>query len=199
MEQQQSQKPIKYRTYNLRMLIALISICTISFLLLILAIDISSISIYLLQAGILCLLGESIGVMVLDWQGAITLRGLAKRYTEYKGQTVDTTGSYVLLYILFPEIMLPFYLTRVVLDYRKRKYIEIQGHMLEIASLEAQLGILPSTEGVCRICQKALIVGAQFCQYCGEVVVERPKICPSCASTASPDANWCPKCRTALS
>jgi hypothetical protein len=148
--------------------------------------------------GVLLLLAESIFVMAYDWRGAVTVREAAKAQVMHKGKLVNTAPSYVLLYILFPEIMLPIYLIRTALDRQQAKRERKLATQHQIAILEAQLGIMPPTSGTCRACHKPLQVGAEFCQYCGVPVVERPKICPSCATTALPDAKFCPKCRTPL-
>ena len=148
--------------------------------------------------GFLILFAEIIFVMVYDWRGAITLRGAVKTQRLHKGKLVSTIHWYLLLYLCFPYIMLPIYLTRTVRDQRQvaqRKPLELKRH---IAELDAQLGFVPPSEGICRVCHKPLQVGAEFCSYCGESVIEHPKVCPSCATTTFPDARWCPNCRTAL-
>ena len=136
--------------------------------------------------------------MVYDWRGVITLRGAVKSHVMRNGRLVSTSAGFVLLYLFLPEIMLPIYLIRTAIDHRQaaqRKPLELKQ---QIAAMEAQLGILPPSQGTCRACNKPLQVGADFCQYCGVTVIERPKVCPSCATTTLPDAKWCPKCRTAL-
>ncbi len=148
--------------------------------------------------GVLLLIAEAIFVMVYDWRGAVTLRGLAKSQVMRKGQMVNTKPWYVLLYIFFPEIMLPIYLIRTAAGRRQAEEQRKLAMQQQIAVMEAQLGILPPTSGTCRACQRPLQVGAEFCQYCGVPVIERPKICPSCATTTLPDAQWCPKCGTLL-
>lgn len=190
------------------MIIVLIGICIVCILLFIIPLLLTSGSgdtysadtwfSRLSQIGLFTLFGEMVLVMVLDWRGVITLRGASKGYTFHKGQRVSTTGGFVCLYIFFPYIMLPIYLVRTALEYRRTKYEREHQQRHKVASLEAELGILPAIEGACRVCKKPLVVGADFCQYCGATAVERPKICPACAATASPDAKWCPKCRTAL-
>jgi RNA polymerase subunit RPABC4/transcription elongation factor Spt4 len=66
------------------------------------------------------------------------------------------------------------------------------------AHLEADLGIVPPTEGECASCHKPLQVGAAFCAYCGKPTVARPRVCPTCYTTTQPDASFCPQCGTAL-
>ncbi len=153
--------------------------------------------------GVLLLLGEAIAVLIIDWHGAVTLRGAVQSQTVHKGKMVDTGVGYALLYLFFSEIMLPIYLLRAVFDHFHTRQLQTQQQKheqkFEIANLESKMGILPFTDGRCRACKKPLIIGADFCQYCGVPVIERAKVCPSCSTVASPDAKWCPKCRTALS
>ena len=211
MQQVQANQPIQYRDYSRNMLIALDCLGAISILLFFVFILISSIlnpdsstsvsnswAMIPSQIGLVLLFAEIIFVMTQDWRGAITLRGASKGYTFHKGKRVSTTATFVILYISFPYIMLPIYLVRTTSDYQRMKQLKVQQQKHKIATLEAELGIMPPTEGICRACQKPLVVGAEFCQYCGATAIERPKVCPSCATMASPDARWCPKCRTAL-
>ena len=153
--------------------------------------------------GLLLLLGEAIALLIIDWHGAVTLRGAVQSQTMYKGKMVDTAVGYALLYIFFSEIMLPIYLLRATFDHFQTKQLRTQQQKheqkFEIANLEAKMGMLPFTDGTCRACKKPLVIGAEFCQYCGTTVVEKAKVCPSCSTSALPDAKWCPKCRTALS
>jgi RNA polymerase subunit RPABC4/transcription elongation factor Spt4 len=204
----------RYRYYNKNMLKALIIGCVISIPILIIPdmllgsmTSTTSGNSPLFQysllgglsgVGLLILLAEILCVMVYDWRGAITLRGALKTQRLRKGKLVSTIHWYVLLYLFFPYVMLPIYLTRTVRDQRQaaqRKPLELKRH---IAEMEAQLGFLPPAEGTCRACHKQLQIGAEFCPYCGVTVIARPKVCPSCATTTFPDAKWCPQCRTAL-
>ncbi len=66
------------------------------------------------------------------------------------------------------------------------------------AHLEADLGIMPPTDGECVSCHQPLQVGATFCAYCGKPTVARPRICPACYTTTLPDARYCPQCGTVL-
>lgn len=213
MQQQQLPLPDEqnrpYRRYNSIMLLVMVGLCILSLCMLIVPFSLISnlndtpsghnflvhnanllgtISAW----GVLLLLAESIGVMIVDWRGSISLRGMIRQ---------PNTG-YVLLYFFFPEIMLPIYALRVVFDYFRhqnaQRQQEKQQQKFKVAELEAKAGILPPTDGQCRICHKPLIVGAEFCQYCGAPAVERPKVCPACSTTALPDAKFCPKCRTPL-
>lgn len=143
-------------------------------------------------------IADLFGVLLFDFKGFITLNGLIN------WQQIHGKGRVwlIIAFICFFEIMLGVYLVRAAYNYRQvsvRQQKQLREQLPhQISSLEAQLGILPTTQGECRICQKPLVVGAEFCQYCGTTVIERPKVCPKCAATALPDAQWCPRCRTAL-
>ncbi len=145
--------------------------------------------------GLVLLYAELVCIMFVDWRGFATLKGPVQ-------PGVSKLPGLAIGYIIIPYIMLPIYFARAAREYHQWKQAKLARPLElrhEIAHLEAQLGILPSTSGTCRACQKPLQVGAEFCQYCGVPVVERPKVCPNCATTTLPDAKWCPKCRTALS
>jgi Double zinc ribbon len=221
MQQQPAQinQSEPYRAYNRIMLFTLVSVCVASLAMLIIPFvlifnfnDTPSGHSFLLNNeiwlgsvpayGVLLLLGEAIAVMILDWRGAVSLRGGVKSQTMHKGKMINTGPRYAVLYVFFPEILLPIYVLRVLFHHIhiRRQHQEHQKHQLkfEIAKLEANMGILPATDGTCHVCKKLLVAGAEFCQYCAEPVVAKPKVCPICAATASPNANWCPKCRFTL-
>lgn len=212
-------QPEQYRVYNGIMLFSLIGVCVVSLAMLVIPFalifnlnDTASGHSFLLHnenwlgavpgCGLLLLLSEAIVVMILDWRGAVSLRGAVKSQTVYQGKTNNTGLGYAILYIFFPEILLPIYVLRVLFHSihlgRLRERQQKQQLQFEIATREASMGILPPTDGACRVCRRPLIAGADFCQYCAEPVVEKPKVCHVCAATASPDAKWCPKCRAAL-
>lgn len=151
-----------------------------------------------LNIGVFLFIVQALFVMAYDWRGAITLRGWTSSRAIHESLVADFKILYVILYLFFPEIMLPIYMFRVAAGRREaeaQKRLERQRY---IATMEARLGILPPTSGTCRACHKPLQIGAEFCQYCGIPVVEQPKVCPACATTALPDARWCPKCGEAL-
>ena len=143
--------------------------------------------------------------LLFDFKRFITLNGLIK-WHQIRGKSRIWL---IIAFICFFEIMLVIYLVRVGYDYgtakarreqkrREQKLREQLPH--QISAFEAQLGILPLTGGICRACQKPLVMDAEFCQYCGATItiIKRPRVCPKCATTALPDAHWCPRCRTAL-
>jgi len=145
--------------------------------------------------GGLVLFGESIVVMLLDYQGAISLRGAVKPWFVRRRRVVSRFPWLLLCYALAPWLVLPFYIIRASLDAR---YLRAWRYKREIVFLEAQRGIVPAFEGICRVCKRPLVVGASFCQYCRAPVVLLPKVCPCCLFVASPDALWCPRCQASL-
>lgn len=146
--------------------------------------------------GGLVLFGESVVVMLLDYQGAISLRGAVKTWFVRRRQVVNRPPWLLLCYALIPWLVLLLYIIRASLDAR---YLRALRYKKEIVFLEAQCGIVPAFEGVCRVCQMPLVVGASFCQYCRAPVVLLPKVCRCCLFVASPDALWCPRCQASLS
>jgi len=148
--------------------------------------------------GILLFIVQAIFVMIYDWDGAVTLRGWTRSRSWRESLLGDLKMLYVVLYVSFPEIMLPIYLIRIAAGRRQTEVERELARKRQIAGLEAQLGIMPPLDGTCHACHKPLQVGAEFCQYCGVPVVEHPKVCPSCATTALPDARWCPHCGVSL-
>ena len=152
----------------------------------------------LVNIGVFLFIIQAIFVLIYDWHGTVTLRGWTKSRAWQESQLGNFTLLYVLLYLFFPEIMLPVYLVRIALGWRQAEEQRNRARKEHIAVMEAELGILPPTSGTCRTCYKPLQAGAEFCQYCGVPVLERPKVCPACAATALPDAKWCPQCRAPL-
>jgi hypothetical protein len=152
----------------------------------------------LVNIGVFLFIIQAIFVLIYDWRGAVTLRGWTKSRAWQESQLGNFTLLYVLLYLFFPEIMLPVYLVRIALGWRQAEEQRNRARKEHISVMEAELGILPPTSGTCRTCYKPLQAGAEFCQYCGVPVVERPKVCPSCEATALPDAKWCPQCGAVL-
>ncbi len=148
--------------------------------------------------GMAGLLVVGVTVCILDWRGFTSLNGFI-RWGKMNGWQKFFVGylflglSEFLLAVYFIQAFQAFWRGR--LDAAQRRPLETQR---KTAQLEASLGIMPATEGVCRACGKPLQVGAEFCAYCATPVVAMPKICPVCATTALPDAKWCPKCRAAL-
>src|SRR5258706_2283576 len=152
----------------------------------------------LVNIGVFLFIIQAIFVLIYDWRGAVTLRGWTKSRAWQESQLGNFTLLYVLLYLFFPEIMLPVYLVRIALGRRQAEEQRNRARKQHIAVMEAELGILPPTNGTCRTCYKPLQAGAEFCQYCGEPVIEHAKGCSACAATPLPDAKWCPRCRALL-
>jgi hypothetical protein len=144
--------------------------------------------------GMLLFFGSVIAVCAVDWHGFISLRGRIPWWRLTSRQKFWLVCAYIFVF----EIMAPIYLVCAWIDWRKAKAQAPAQLKLRTAQMEAQLGYLPPTEGICRACGKPLQVGAEFCGYCRTPVVEKPKICTQCAATALPDAKWCPRCGAAL-
>jgi hypothetical protein len=140
------------------------------------------------------LLVTLIAILALDWRGFTTLNG------RIVWQALSRAAKFWLVcaYLFVFPIMMPVYLVFAFRDNRTAMSLAAASQKREIAELEADLGILPPTEGVCRKCARPLQVGAEFCAYCGEPVVQRPRICPVCATATLPDARFCPQCRAPL-
>lgn len=145
--------------------------------------------------GTLLLIVISIIVMIIDWRGFVTINGLIKwRRMPMWLRLVVGYFFIGMCAIIVP----PIYFSQAFQTYRYFKQQEPIERRRKIAQLEAQMGLMPHTEGMCRNCQKPLQVGADYCAHCGASVIEQPRICPNCATTTFPDAKWCPKCRYPL-
>lgn len=87
----------------------------------------------------------------LRWRGAVSSRGALKIQIVHKGKMVNAAVSYAVLYFFFPEIMVPIYILRAMFDYfhtrHLRKLQQMQQQKFGIAVLEANMGILPLTDG----------------------------------------------------
>ncbi|HLZ23515.1 MAG TPA: DUF4236 domain-containing protein [Ktedonobacterales bacterium] len=145
-------------------------------------------------AGTLIWLGVLVAICILDWRGATSLNGFLK------WRSMRTWQQLVVGFLLFclSFLLVPVYLIQAFNTYRHAKQMEPALRQQRVAQLEADLGIMPATEGVCRACGKPLQVGAEFCAYCATPVVAKPRICPVCATTTLPDAAFCPNCRAPL-
>ncbi|MFI5271744.1 MAG: DUF4236 domain-containing protein [Ktedonobacterales bacterium] len=144
--------------------------------------------------GMLLFLASLVAVAVLDWHGFISLRGRIPWWRLSAGQKFWIVCAYVFAF----EIMVPIYLVGAWIDLRRERISQAQQRPFKIAQMEANMGLVPPTEGVCRACGKPLQAGAQFCAYCRAPVVAHAKVCPACAATALPGAQWCPACGAAL-
>lgn len=142
--------------------------------------------------GTLLVLIDLVAILALDWRGFATLRG---RIGLSEGLFSRITNLCLLLaFLIISPITIGIYLFLAVRDYRRgRKQLPItrQRH---IAEMEAELGMLPGTQGTCRVCGKPLQVGAEYCAFCGATPVAKPRVCPACAAVALPGATYCPEC-----
>jgi rubredoxin len=144
-----------------------------------------SFSIYLLVISI---------IMVKDWRGFLTMNGALK--WRSMGDQQRTMVRF--LFVVFNVVFLEVYLAQAYLTYRHDRQLEPLKRKRKIAEQEAELGIMPHTDGTCGKCNQPLQVGAEFCVFCGARAMPRPRICPECFATALPDARWCPECGAQL-
>jgi RNA polymerase subunit RPABC4/transcription elongation factor Spt4 len=133
-------------------------------------------------------------ITVVDWRGFLTMNGLLK----WKSMTNKQRFIVGCLFVALNVFVLGFYLAQAYLTYRRYKQLEPIRRRRKIAELEAQLGMIPRTDGKCHNCHQPLQLGAEFCAYCGATVTLRPRICPECYTTTLPDARWCPACGAQL-
>ena len=133
-------------------------------------------------------------ITVVDWRGFLTMNGLLK----WKSMTNKQRLTAGCLFVALNVFVLGFYLAQAYLTYRLYKQSEPLRRRRKIAELEADLGMIPRTDGNCQKCHQPLQLGAEFCAYCGETVTLRPRICPECFTTTLPDARWCPACGAQL-
>ena len=151
-------------------------------------------------SGPLAFMGFAIYLLVittitaLDWHGFLTLNGSLK-WKSMAGWQKLVVGC---LFVVLNVFVLGFYLAQAYLTYRRYRQLEPLRRRRKIAELEAELGMIPRTEGKCHKCHQPLQVGAEFCAYCGEPVTQRPRICPECYTATLPDARWCPACGAQL-
>ncbi len=145
--------------------------------------------------GVILLFCVIVPILALDWHGFTTLHGSIK-WRRMKAWQKGVVGYF---FIGFAMFLLGIYFVQAFQRYRQEIALGPLKQRRRVAEMEAELGIMPPTEGVCRDCHKPMQVGAQFCAYCGVTAFEMPKVCPSCAAVTLPDAKFCPKCRTPLS
>lgn len=145
--------------------------------------------------GVFLLLCVVVAVLLLDWRGFTTVHGAIK-WGRMKVWQRLIVGYFFIGLSMF---VLGIYFFQAFQTYRQAMGREPLERQRRTAELEANLGIMPATEGTCRVCHKPMHVGADYCAYCGAPAVEKPRICPACATVALPDARFCPKCRTPLS
>lgn len=151
-------------------------------------------------SGPLAIIGFAVYLLVIvaitwfDWRGFLTMNGFLK-WKSLTGKQRLIVGC---LFIALNEFVLGFYLLQAYITYLRYKQSEPLRRRRNIAEQEAELGMIPRTDGNCHKCLRQLQLGAEFCAYCGERVTERPRICPECYATTLPDARWCPTCGAQL-
>jgi RNA polymerase subunit RPABC4/transcription elongation factor Spt4 len=151
-------------------------------------------------SGPIAIIGLTIYLLVVatitafDWRGFLTMNGLLK-WKSMSGNQRLIVGC---LFVALNVFVLGSYLVQAYRKYRHYQQLEPLRRRRKLAEQEAELGMIPQTDGNCHNCQKPLQLGKEFCPYCGESVTERPRICPVCYATTQPDARWCPECRSQL-
>ncbi|TMC17282.1 MAG: zinc ribbon domain-containing protein [Chloroflexi bacterium] len=151
-------------------------------------------------SGPLAIMGITIYLLVIatitgvDWRGFLTMNGFLKWKSMTGKQRLIVGGLFVVLNVFF----LGIYLVQAYQTYSHYKQSEPLRRKRKLAELEADLGMMPQTEGNCHRCHQSLQLGAEFCAYCGESVMERPRVCPECSTITLPDARWCPACGAQL-
>ncbi len=151
-------------------------------------------------SGLLAIIGFTIyllvitTIMVVDWHGFLTMNGLL----QWKSMTERQRFIARCFFVALNVFVLSFYLAQAYLTYRRYRQLEPLRRRRKIAELEAELGMIPRTDGTCHKCHQPLQLDAEFCAYCGETVTQRPRICPECYTTTLPDARWCPACGAQL-
>jgi RNA polymerase subunit RPABC4/transcription elongation factor Spt4 len=151
-------------------------------------------------SGPLAIMGFMIYLLVIatitgvDWRGFLTMNGFLK----WKSMTGKQRLIVGCLFVVLNVFVLGIYLVQAYQTYRRYKQLEPLRRQRKIAEQEAELGMIPRTEGNCHRCHQPLQLGAEYCAYCGERVTERPRICPECYATTLPDARWCPACGAQL-
>src|SRR5947208_580968 len=151
-------------------------------------------------SGPLAIIGWVIYLLVIatitavDWRGFLTMNGFLK-WKPLTGKQRLIVGC---LFIALNIFFLAVYLLQAYSTYRRYRQLEPLRRRRNIAEQEAELGMIPRTDGKCQKCYWPLQLGAEFCAYCGERVMERPRICPECYATTLPDARWCPLCGAQL-
>lgn len=142
-------------------------------------------------------IGVQVAVCVLDWHGFTTLDGRIVWARLYGWRRVGLIVAYLCVWIM-PGVYLGFACRDWLVTTRTANQRAPLEQQRRISELESELGILPQTDGECRICHKPLQAGAQFCTYCRAPVKEQARVCPACGAAALPDGQFCPKCGAEL-
>src|SRR5260370_7269679 len=126
--------------------------------------------------------------MVVDWHGFLTMNGLL----QWKSMTGRQRFIAGCLFVALNVFVLDFYLVQAYLTYCRYRQLEPLRRRRKIAEQEAELGMIPRTEGNCHKCHQPLQLCAEFCAYCGARGTEPPPICPQCYTTTLPIATCSP-------
>ena len=196
--QQQSQMTPQRHVYPVKLLATLATATFVSILLIlsdrVFQSSLGILSPLLSYTGYIIYLVVIATILVEDGRGFLTMNGFLKWKAMWGGKRLVVGVLFVTLNIFY----LSSYFVQAYLAYRRYKEQEPLRRRRKIAEQEAELGMIPRTEGTCHKCHRPLQLSAEYCVYCGETVVERPRICPKCYTTTLPDAKWCPACGTPL-
>ena len=133
-------------------------------------------------------------ITIVDWRGFLTMNGFLK-WKRMIGPQRLLVGY---LFVALNVFVLGLYFVQAYLTYCRYRQLEPLRRRRKIAEQEAELGMIPRTDGNCHKCHQPLQLCAEFCAYCRARVTERPRICPACYATTLPDARWCPACGAQL-
>lgn len=148
-------------------------------------------------SALIVYLGVVSTILALDWRHVLSLHGNIPWATLSRPARIGIAIGLALVYALFIVLLLSLpvlYLAFAIKDTIDQRRNSVPARKLKIAELEASLGILPGTDGVCPQCHKPLQAGAEFCAYCGMPLSRKPRVCAKCATVAMSDALFCPTC-----
>ena len=196
--QQQSQTKAQRHVYTRKQLAVLVIVAFVSMLLIsgdyVFQRSLGGASTPLALMGFTIYLLAITTIMIDDWRGFLTMNGFLK-WKRMIGPQRLLVGY---LFVALNVFVLGLYLVQAYLTYCRYRQLEPLRRRRKIAEQEAELGMIPRTDGNCHKCHQPLQLCAEFCAYCGERVTERPRICPKCYATTLPDARWCPACGAQL-
>ena len=196
--QQQSQTTAQRHVYTVKLLAELAIASVVSVLLIsgdyVFQRSLGGVSSPLALMGFTTYLLVITTITIVDWRGFLTMNGFLK----WKRMTGGKRLLVGCLFVALNVFVLGLYFVQAYLTYCRYRQLEPLRRRRKIAEQEAELGMIPRTDGNCHKCHQPLQLCAEFCAYCRARVTERPRICPECYATTLPDARWCPACGAQL-